>query len=302
MMASDFPNTMSPIVIESSCIRLVIRPELGGRIISLVDRRSGREWLWRNPHLKSRPAMGDESYSEHLDGGGWDEILPSVSPCLLCDGTNVPDHGDIVRLTSLVLSASASHCILSTELHSLPLRFTRELRVDGERLTMDYTLENLSERETPWIWAAHPLFALEPGMELTGTSGVVFHTAAALGNDDFFDGVIPDFHAPDFEPFSCKRFSPALVLERVGLQHPDGSEIVLDWNASEIPHLGLWLNLGAWSGCDSPPYFNLGIEPTTSAHDSLADAISAGEVMRLQPGETRRWRLGVSLRAPDQAS
>ena len=290
--------TESPIILESSSIRLLISPDLGGRITSLVDRRSGREWLWRNPHLAPRPAVGAESYTEHLDAGGWDEILPSVSPCRLIDGRHIPDHGDVVRLPASVVAAGADHCVLTTVLDSLPLRFTRDLRVEGARLTIRYTLESLAECDVPWLWAAHPLFALEPGMEISGFRGVDFLTAAAIGNAARFDGAIPDFLSPDFKPFACKLFSPAGALSAVGLRHPDGSGIELAWDAAEIPHLGLWLNLGAWSGCGSPPYFNLGIEPTTSAHDSLAEAVQADGAMILHAGEKRSWSLRVGLHSP----
>lgn len=283
------------VILESSYLRLALSPELGGRITSLVDRRSGRDWLWRNPHLAPRPGVGAESYTEHLDGGGWDEILPSVSPCRLVDGCSIPDHGDIVRLPAKVLSASPHHCVLSTELRSLPLRFRRELRIKEARLTIRYTIESLVQRAVPYLWSAHPLFALEPGMEISRVKDIAFDTVASIGNAACFDGSIPDFHSLDFEPFACKLFSPAGTLTGVGLRHPDGSAIELDWDAAEIPHLGLWLNLGSWSGCGSPPYFNLGIEPTTSPHDSLADAVRVGGAMTLKAQETRHWILHVEL-------
>jgi hypothetical protein len=88
----------------------------------------------------------------------------------------------------------------------------------------------------------------------------------------------------------------------VGLRHPDGSSIELDWHPAQIPHLGLWLNLGAWSGCGSTPYFNLGIEPTTSPHDSLADAVQAGVAMILKTGETRHWHLSIKLHSTNRHS
>lgn len=290
-----FTAIQPSVILESSSIRLLVSPELGGRITSLVDRRSGREWLWRNPYLAQRQAVGAESYTGHLDGGGWDEILPSVSPCRLTDGSRIPDHGDVVRLQANVVRASGARCVLTTDLRSLPLRFTRELRVDGARLTIRYTLESLAGHGVPWLWSAHPLFALEPGMEISRIRGVDFLTADAIGNATGFDGTIPDFHAPDFVPFACKLFSSSRALVGVGLRHPDGSGIEMDWNPAEIPHLALWFNFGAWSGCGSPPYFNLGIEPTTSPHDSLADAVRAGEAMILPAGETRTWSMRIEL-------
>lgn len=294
-------RTMQSIILESSFIRLAVRPDLGGRMTSLVDRHSGREWLWKNPYLTLRPPVYGESYTENLDGGGWDEILPSVSPCLLPDGSAIPDHGDIVQMPASVVTSTQDRLVLSTDLRSLPLRFTREMLLHGSQLTIHYTLESLADHAVPYLWAAHPLFALEPGMEITGIHGVHFKSAAEIGKPADLPGPIHDFHAPDFQPFACKRFSPARSIDRVGLRHPDGSSIELSWDRGEIPHLGLWLNLGAWSGCGSRPYFNLGIEPTTSPHDSLADAIQDGSAMILNAGERIQWSLTFELQPLDSS-
>jgi galactose mutarotase-like enzyme len=293
---------MQSITLESPVIRLAVWPDLGGRMTSLVDRRSGREWLWKNPYLAPRPPAYGESYTEKLDCGGWDEILPSVSPCRLSDGSSVPDHGDIVHLPASVVSATPDRLVLSTDLRSRPLRFTRELLLHGSQLKIRYTLESLTDHAVPYLWAAHPLFALEPGMEITGMQGIHFHTAAEIGKPTEFFGSIPDFHSPDFQPYACKRFSPAGSLDCIGLRHPEGSSIELSWDRGEVPHLGLWLNLGAWSGCVSPPYFNLGIEPTTSPHDSLADAVQDGSAMMLHAGERIHWSLTFELHTPASES
>ena len=82
--------------LENDLLSLEILPEIGGKISSLFDKSSKREWLWTHPSLQRRPPVYGESYVENLDSGGWDEIFPSVSPCRLEDGTRIPDHGDLV--------------------------------------------------------------------------------------------------------------------------------------------------------------------------------------------------------------
>lgn len=292
----------STIDIKSSCLSLVVRPDLGGRISSIRDRRSGREWLWKNPWISPRPARAMESYIRCLDAGGWDDILPSVAACEISGGPSVPDHGDVVRLAAEVVSADDAHCVLKTDLRSIQACFTRSLQLDGSCLTIRYRLESLSEREQPWLWAAHPLFALEPGSVITGIRGDDFHLAEAIGTSPETWAVIPDFRARGFQPFACKRFSRPGAVDAVGLQHPDGSSLRLEWNRSVIPHLGIWLNVGAWSGCDSPPYVNLGLEPTTSPCDSLALAVQEGNAMILPPGKTLCWELRILWNSPHTRS
>lgn len=288
------------VVIVSDMLRAEIAPEMGGRILSLKSMGNQREWLWRNPYLQVRVPVGGESYTGCLDAGGWDEIAPSISRCVVMGNRMIPDHGDIVRHPARVLSAGPDHCLLCTELESLPLRFTRLLRLQGSGLMVDYALESLGSEAIPCLWSAHPLFAIEPGTRIEVGRWDVFDTASSLGEYCSFDGMIPDFRSPDFKPFACKMFSRSGSVDRVGIRHPDGDALEFEWDADEIPHLGLWLNLGAWSGCGSPPYLNIGIEPTSSPHDSLADAMDCGDAMILEAGETRRWTLRVHVHSNEK--
>lgn len=292
------PNHDGEITLTTPSMQLVVNPELGGRITSLLDRRSNREWLWKNPWIDPKPAVGDESYTQHLDAGGWDEILPSVSPCNLANGQQIPDHGDVVRLPAIAHHIGTNHCRLTTDLTSLPLRFTREIRIEGARLTLRYSLMSSADHDISWLWAMHPLFQVEPGTSLIGINASDFPDTDAHHRFANCYTNLPDTRTETFEPFACKLFSHACQVERIALQHPDGSKLELSWNPREIPYLGIWLNLGAWSGCGSPPYFNLGIEPTTSPHDSLATAIQANQALILRAGETKNWSLQGVMHPP----
>lgn len=296
---------MTPIVLESPAIRLAVRPDLGGKIASLLGKSSGTEWLWANPHLPARPAQYGESYVKGLDAGGWDEIFPSVLPCMLEDGTRIPDHGDVVALPATVCASGPGRLVLETRLRSLPMTFTRTMTLEENHLRLDYVIESHATIPLPFLWASHPLFQLEAGMELTGLDDVPFRVAAWLGAEAATKkgttcpgrdiARIPDVDAPGFRPMACKLFSPAGVVDRVGLQRPNGSRVTLAWDARENPHLGIWLNLGAWSGCGSAPYFNLGLEPTTCACDSLRLAVNQHAAPLLPPHAKRSWSVTLTL-------
>ena len=47
--------------LANDCVSLAVLPELGARILSLVDVRTGREWMWRPPGRVQlrRNAAGD---------------------------------------------------------------------------------------------------------------------------------------------------------------------------------------------------------------------------------------------------
>lgn len=285
------------IVLQNPFLRLTVDPASGGKITGLRDLRSGREWLWKNPHLDGAAVTYGRSYVEELDTGGWDEIFPSVSPCRVRD-LEIPDHGDLVSLPWEVLGSDPERLEMAVTTRFAPCRFTRFLELDGETLRVSYRLENLGREPLPWLWCAHPLIAIEPGMRVSLPAGTPMRTSGGVGIEpgiSFAWPRAPGLPVLDTLPeasagFAVKMFTSAHHAEDITITADDGS-LRLSWDRNEIPHLGLWLNCGAWSGCGSPPYFNLGVEPSTAAFDSLEDALHDRTARILGPGEIRTWSL-----------
>src|ERR1700685_2525321 len=76
---------------QSRAIRVAVAPECGARVTSLVDLRTGREWLTQgepasNPSIEAR-------YGLH-EAAGWDECFPTVSSCTI-GGEYFRDHGEL---------------------------------------------------------------------------------------------------------------------------------------------------------------------------------------------------------------
>src|SRR5262245_37293620 len=81
-------------LLASEQVELAVVPELGARIISLRDRRTGRDWLWHPAGgLKLfRNQPGDRFETSPL--AGIDECFPTVVPCQH-QGRALPDHGEL---------------------------------------------------------------------------------------------------------------------------------------------------------------------------------------------------------------
>ena len=84
------------IVIESNNLRLELAPEIGGRIISIIDKSSGNEFLWRNSSIKLAKIEPGSIYDPNFYGG-IDELIPNDIPEKF-NGVNLPDHGEIWTL------------------------------------------------------------------------------------------------------------------------------------------------------------------------------------------------------------
>jgi len=202
---------------------------------------------------------------------------------------------------------------LALESDSLPFRFERTLELAAGRgpLVVRYTLSNRGKSSLPYLWAAHPLIAIEPGMAIRMPAGTQLFCKIGLPSDFFEEGTSFNWPlAPQKEGstldlsmvpktdarFAAKLFTEPLKegwIEIVDVKKQES--LRLSFDPAEIPHLGLWLNYGGWSGADTAPYFNAGIEPTTSPCDRLDDALSGQTCKRIPDGESHRWSLTVSL-------
>jgi hypothetical protein len=67
------------------------------------------------------------------------------------------------------------------------------------------------------------------------------------------------------------------------------------FHSDEITHVGVWMNYGGWSGSESTPYYNLGLEPCIGGADSLVAARGLGEYGILAAKQTKHWSLKMVI-------
>jgi galactose mutarotase-like enzyme len=312
-------DSFQAVVLANDALRVVIVPELGGKIVSLQTRVSGREWLWNNPHLPLRvPPAGSTNFGL-FDSGGWDEIFPTVNPCRVPDSAwgnrTLTDHGELwywpwhVSAAKVVRNELAL-LTLAVDESELPFRFERTLAIpngDGP-LTAHYELTNLSEAPMPYIWAAHPLLAIEPGDSIrisngsrttvTNSVGIEFASdtkAFAWPNAPLASGEILDLsRMPSRDAcFAVKVFVEIASPREIAIVDRKRGEFIR-FSLGKIPYIGLWLNYCAWSGAGTEPYYNAGIEPTTAPRDDLNAAIQNRSVMQLLKNERHSWGFAVA--------
>jgi hypothetical protein len=149
------------VLLENESLRIEVLPEFGGKISLIVALPSGTEML--QPQLRPVALRAAGLAFDKSDASGWDECLPTVAACILPGGEAMQDHGDLWRLPWDVLDQDATSVRMSVTATSLPLRFTRALRIEGSSLLLDYEVSNLSDRPAEYVWSAHPLFAVETG-------------------------------------------------------------------------------------------------------------------------------------------
>lgn len=302
--------------LENDTIRTVVVPDLGAKIVSLLDKRTQLEWLIAPGDRPLKLVPYGAAFTEQ-DMSGWDEMFPTIVACAHPapgeqHGTPLPDHGEVWSLPwKLETAPSPGALKLCVTGRALPYRLTRTLSyTTADTLKMHYELENLGQDTMPYLWAAHPQFLCGDQAEIRFPPQVtkVCNTLPAEWGwgkpetrfawpDAVQRGRIDCTGPPSRKQARKFYLLPETCVAWVGLiRRPAGDWLRLAWDPTEIPYLGLWVDEGALNHATvAAP------EPTTGFYDSLTVAWEKNRVTMIDPGETQLWTLVVRLGTGDHA-
>jgi len=305
------------VTVDTGSLALSLIPDLGGKVSSLRDTRSGREWLWRHPRMAYAQVPHGSNYITQADTGGWDECFPSVAPCRYpvgpWQGAAIQDHGELwsqpARLKTETLNKTVK-LITTWEGVVLPYTFERTITLvrDSAIIHSDYVVHNQSYAPLSFIWCAHPLLAIELGMTLHLPAQATFNVWASVPPDLLEQerytpsGTLPIDSALGSVDCTLQRTGKALKLwsnplnaGHASLRASNGA-LEMRWDKAKLPQVAVWMNLGAWAGDGGEPYFNLGLEPCIGAQDSLEEAVNEGNLYQTVPaGGEYRWWMEIEL-------
>ena len=309
---------LSAWALESEHLRIVVLPELGAKLVSLVDKRNRLEWLVGPGERPLKPVPYGAAFVEQ-DMSGWDEMFPTIVACAYPApgqryGTPLPDHGEVWALPWMLEPTRPGTLRLSVEGKALPYRLTRTLAYSApEALQMHYELVNLGSEGMPYLWAAHPQFVCGEQAEIL-LPPQVSEVCNTIPADWGWGAPERRFNWPEAvsvggqrvridrtRPASLRQARKFFVLPETraswaGLvRQPASNWLRLDWDPDKIPYLGIWVDEGALNHITvAAP------EPTTGFYDSLAVAWEKREITLLEPGATQTWNLTVRIGAPGQ--
>lgn len=286
--------------LRNDAISVAMAPELGGRIVSLRDRISGREWLdgWAPARKRRIWQPMDPADFGTGPGAGLDECLPTVLECRI-KGKCLPDHGELWNQAPEFdpgLAAEEGVFACRWNLKSLPLTFERRVSLEQHAVRFAYRIANRADVPTPFLWAWHPLFTWQRGDQIRfarseisclSPAGEVRPWPETLPGSDLSRALFPKGAAP-----AAKVFLGPLAKGRAQIRALNGASLALTWPSSQLPYAGIWITRGFWKGLH-----HWAIEPTNAPVDRLSDIADASPLARLAPREFRQWSLLVSLAA-----
>lgn len=299
---------LAAVIMENSALRAVALPALGGKLLSVVDKRSDSELLWQNPRLPVRmPAFGSDYDDQFI--GGWDEIFPNDIPEVLA-GDLMPDHGELwsVPWTASTGTTDGSAWLELRVVGPVTgIEAVKKISLgDSARLIVDYRVRNPTRRALPFLWKAHVAVALDSDTVIDLADSRVciedFGMPRARPIGDRFDwptatvgGVTHDFRRlPDTSDRPVSEFLLATDLGsgRCGVRHPAcGTGLQLTWDRDALPVCWLFGSYGgAWRGLNV-----LVLEPCTGHPVSVVDGAAVGSHLVLDPGATLTWTITAEL-------
>jgi galactose mutarotase-like enzyme len=313
MGASDHTvANAAAITLRSDELEVIIIPAEGGRIASLRSISSGLEFLTQARSDRQIIKPGLETAFQRGPCAGAEECLPTVGPCADCTGSPAPDHGDFWQIPWNVDSHDERRLEMHAVGFSRPFRFERIIEVDGASLLLGYRIVNIGSMSYSFVYAWHPLFAVEAG------DRVVLPTEVAEVTLSYSRNQAP---GPEAKPLEWPElrdskgirdlsvagephhqtaemiYTRTLHVGRCGLfrgKHQQG--VIISFDPSQLPYLGVWLCFGGWPvDGPEPKQAAVALEPTNAPCSTLSEAEQAGLAVCLAPERAFTWDLKVDL-------
>lgn len=305
MKQAIFKNLPS-LILENDFIKTEFIPSYGCKMVSLLDKKTGREFLYQtlDKTLKIPPyAAAFDGY----DSSGYDEVFPSIDRCPYPGKENIiiPDHGEIWALPWTITETEENGFTAEVKSPKLPYTFTREVTIKNNKVEFRYTVKNTSETENfKFMWALHALLQCTPKTKILTPPQLnkimtVEHSTQTLGpwgtihsypKTKSVHGKRIDMSAT--QPPSARNCEKFYFIQKntegwCGIKHEDtGDTLIYRYDALQVPYLGVWKTQGGYRGD-----YNIALEPCTGVYDDLYVGNKIRKISEIRPLQSYSWNL-----------
>jgi hypothetical protein len=284
------------LVVENSHLRLVILPELGGKLWSLVYKPYDREIFWRHPRVEPRSAPYGAAYDDFFSGG-WDELFPNDAT-LTVNGDVYPDHGEWWALPFHWEITHRNDDEVTVHLWRGGVVTTTRVdrwitvRAGEPRLHLRYRIHNEGPRPLDFLWKLHPALAITPSTRIDLPRSRVLPAGFFTERLDGKPFSWPHAQGADGQPVDM-RVVPPPTSQATDFYY--ATELAGGWCALTDGDTGVGFGLafdpevfrsvwvfapyGGWRGL-----YAVLLEPCTGYPYQLDEAVAQGTASHLAPG------------------
>lgn len=291
-------HSFRALVIENSHLRLVVLPELGAKLWSLVYKSVDREIFWHNPRMAPRSASYGAAYDDWFCGG-WDELFPNDAPTTFA-GDLYPDHGEWWAMpfewevTTRRPDEITVHCWRAGVVTNTFVDRWITVRAGEPHFSVCYRIHNAGPQPLDFLWKLHPALAISPDARIDLPACTVRPEAAFNDRLDKQPFAWPVARGAQGEAVDM-RAVPAADAATCDFYY--ATELAGGWCALTYAQAGFGFGLafdpsifrsvwvfgayGGWRGL-----YTTILEPCTGYPHQLEDAVAQGTASRLAAGET----------------
>lgn len=290
---------------------LVLIPELGAKIVSLVLAGDDRDFLWQDSTRPYRTMTCGDSFGDG-DASGFDECFPTIGECPYPEnpwsGAIMPDHGELWT-ARWQMETDGRTVSTVAEGVSLPYRFERSIgagAIPGS-FRFRYLVDNLSRHPLTYLWSAHPLFAARAGMRVLIPGHPRGRIVFAGGGRVTDSGEIrwPQVPTPagGWLDYGVVCGTELVANDKVCVETPTDCWCALfdpererfcglRVEPDEAPFIAVCINHGWWPFTGRRGFW-VALEPCTGFPDRLDEAAAAGRGRTIEGGESVGWTMDL---------
>jgi galactose mutarotase-like enzyme len=299
------------LVLENEKLRIILLPELGGKMTSLENKETGTQFLKQYVESEGElkpPSLGFDFKPPYAYG--FDECFPTVAPSSYLFNERVihwPDHGELWT-QEWNFELEEDRVVLKASGVNLLYEFEKEIQLKGNQIQISYRVKNTSYRAFDYIWSSHPLLEIDDQDELLideKVDRVSIHETNEEGQIrkketgwPYVSGDKTDYSVVQAETsdHAMKLFAEQVEKGRAGLYRKQTDETILfEFDTERTPHLGIWLCYGGWPEDAETGSYTVALEPATASFDKLSDAIDNAEHKVIEPGECHTWNMSLEI-------
>lgn len=296
-------KNLSGVQLENEYLRIVVLPCLGGKLASVYDKLKNFELAAQHSDKEYNiPHLGAKFYD--YDASGMDDMFPNIV------GANVtymekeleyPDHGEIWS-SPFVSHIEGESLHLSYESDRFHYLYKKTISLHGNKIKIDYYIENKREDPLPCIWAFHGLVRYEEDLELLFPNEVnKFENV--LQSPEL--GVIGKWYSKSDSGYPFTKVPPkksgTMVKYYVehklkngfcGYRYPTQEiECLLEYDAKKLPYLGVWVTAGGYRGD-----YNCALEPANGYYDDIRIAGENDALYVLEKGKPLIFSMSIEVK------
>lgn len=275
-------------ILENKVLRVAVLKDYGAKIASIYHKKKRFEFLFQPSKGEyTNPVEGD--FFAKYDTSGLDDAIPTIDVCcypktelMLCD------HGDVWS-KKWIYEEKADCLMAEVFLNELPLCFSRTMSLEESKLTLSYTLKNLSQEKIYYLWALHGLNVFDEDTKFIFPDAMTDIINVMEEKDYCFDWKklknFPDNGAYKFYFQNTKTVGDIGILyEKQRLNY------LIRYDEKILPYLGVWITKGGFKG-----EYNCAIEPCTGYYDSLERCFSNHKVSFIEGNMIKKWNVEIEI-------